>query len=269
VQALAFSLQEAYALSLANYAKIAPGIRAFAFWLIVVVTVVVIAAKLALTAAGLWLRVISAAITAGAGYLLYLLSVRNPVEYLATGGVIAAGLLIAIYRKSLERHQRMEPALVDLVSPVLIGLSLMLHAFALAPLPGQPRRVTIARVQIGPTSASLLAAGVGNAAADVAGVVADRIRLDLALPGVQIDRVQANASRVATSPDALRSSVPQIVVEGIRAGKGSAPGGTVSLRGVAQSPLLADQLVRFRFRYHSSPRARDFLYGLEPRRRVA
>jgi hypothetical protein len=247
VQALASSLQEAYALLLANYAKIAPAVRAFAFWLVVVVTVAVIAGKLALTAAGLWLRVISAAIPAGAGYLLYLLAVRNPAVYLATGAAIAAGLVIAIYRKSPEWHQRMEPALVDLVSPVLIGLSLMVHAFALAPLPGQPRHVTIAQVLIGPTSASLLAAGVGSAAAEVAGVEVDRIRLDLALPGIQIDRVQANTSKVTTSPDALRSSVPQILAEGIRAGKGSAPRGSVSLRGVAQSPLLANQLDKFHF----------------------
>ena len=153
---------------LANYAKIVPGVRGFAFWLVVGVTVVVIAAKLALTAAVLWQRVISAVIAAGAGYLLYLLPVRNPVVYLAAGAAIAAGLVIAIYRKSPEWHQRVEPALVDLVSPVLIGLSLMLHAFALAPLPGQPQRVNIARVQIGPTNAAILAAGLGSAAADVA-----------------------------------------------------------------------------------------------------
>ena len=36
VQALASGLQEAYALLLANYAKIVPGVRAFAFWLVIV-----------------------------------------------------------------------------------------------------------------------------------------------------------------------------------------------------------------------------------------
>ena len=247
VQVLASGLQEAYAVLLANYARIAPGVRGFAFWLVIVVTLAVIAGKLALTAAGLWQRVISAAIAAGAGYLLYLMPVRNPVLYLVAGGAIAAGLVIAIYRKSPEWHQRVEPAVIDLMSPVLIGLSLMLHAFALAPLPGQPGRVNIARVQIGPTNASLLAGGIGSAKADVAGVEVGGIIIDLGLPGILIDRVQANGSRVTTSPDALRSSVPQILAEGIRAGKGLAPRGRVSLRGVAQSPLLADQVRKFRF----------------------
>jgi hypothetical protein len=50
-----------------------------------------------------------------------------------------------------------------------------------------------------------------------------------------------------TSPDALRSTVPQILAEGIRIAKGSAPRGRVSLRGIAQSPLLAQQLGKFRF----------------------
>ena len=81
-------------------------VRGFAFWLLVGVTVVVIAAKLALTVAVLWQRVISAVIAAGAGYLLYLLPVSNPVVYLAAGAAIAAGLVIAIYRRSPEWHQR-------------------------------------------------------------------------------------------------------------------------------------------------------------------
>jgi hypothetical protein len=93
------------------------------------------------------------------------LPVRNPVVYLAAGAALAAGLVIAIYRRSPEWHQRVEPAIVDLVSPVLIGLSLMLHAFALAPLPVQPQHVNIARVQVGPTNAAVLAAGLGSAAA--------------------------------------------------------------------------------------------------------
>jgi hypothetical protein len=269
VQALASPLQQAYTSLLANYAKIAPAVRAFAFWLVVVVTVIVIAAKLALTPASLWRRVISAAIAAGAGYLLYSLAVRNPLVYLAAGAAIAAALAIAIYGKSPNWYQRIEPAFADLVSPVSIGLALMLHAFVLAPLPGQPRRVTIARVQVGPTSAAVLASGLGNVTADIAGVDVDRIRLDLSLPGIQIDRVQANTASVATSPDALRSTVPQIVAEGIRVAKGSPPVGTVSLRGVAQSPLLVEQLRKFSFLPDAIRRPGNILHDLEPWRRAA
>ena len=247
VRALASGLREVYSSLLAGYARAEAGVHAAAFWLVIIVTVAVAAKKLALTSADPMRRVISAAIPAAAGYLLYWLPVRNPVVYLAAGGAIAAGLVAAIYRHSPEWHQSVEPALVDLVSPMLIGLSLMIHAFALPPLPGEPRRVTIARVQTGPTRLSVLATPLGSAMAEVGGVDADRIVVDLALPGVRADRVQAGPGRVETSPDVLRGSVPLILAEGIRVEKGKPPAGTATLRGVAQSPLLLNQLQRFRF----------------------
>ena len=106
VQALASGLQEAYASVLANYAKIVPGVRGFAFWLVVGVTLVVIAAKLALTAAVLVATGDSAAYRGWRRLPAVLLPVRNPVVYLAAGAAIAAGLVSRSIANLPEWHQR-------------------------------------------------------------------------------------------------------------------------------------------------------------------
>jgi len=102
---------------------------------------------------------------------------REPFAYLAAGGAIAGGLAIFMYRHTPEWHQRWEPAVVDVTGARHDRPLARVHAFTLAPLPGQPRRVAVARVEIGPVGAALAADGLGSAAVRIEGAQVETGRL--------------------------------------------------------------------------------------------
>ena len=236
VQATAADFQDLYHAGMTSYSALGPQLHSLALWLLVIALAITAAAKLALTDAAWPARALSAAVTLGIGCLAYFAGSPVVGVCLIVGG--AAAMYFTIYRKAPEWHRRLEPLAADLIGPALIVLALAFYAFAVPPLPGVPARAAVAHTSLGAVRVALRDEGLGSADVSVAGITADGISATTAPASVALDRLEIADTSVATNPELVRAHVPQTEVSSVRYQAGSAPAGLVSLRGVAESPLL-------------------------------
>ncbi len=181
----------------AAYERLAPRLRRLLWWAILLCAAVTAAAKLVLTDDRIWLRAVSAIVVVPAPFLARGLGI--PVS-LCIIGVVAVLLLVLVYRRAREWHQRAEPLAVDLVGPSLLTLLLVGYFYTFPALPrigGTVRlaqaRVTGIEAQIadGPsrTSVTLPEVNVAGVTASARAASVERIEFrggadsDLALPG--------------------------------------------------------------------------------------
>ena len=154
--------------------------------------------------------------------------------------------MVGIYRHLPEWHQKFEPAAVDVIAPLLIGLSLAAHRFIFPALPSSPVGVEVARIQTGETAVSLRDARRGTASIGLASIAMGKLSLGGG-PRITIDRAQITDTLVSVTEPTTHVRIPEAVARGISYAPDAAAALSLSANGTAESPGVARQLQTIRY----------------------
>lgn len=129
----------------AAYERLAPRLRSLLWWAILLCAAVVAIAKFLLTHDRIWLRAVSAIVVLPAPFFTRGFGVRVSLGVIAAVAVL---LLVLIYRRAREWHQRAEPLAVDLIGPSLLTLLLAGYFYTFPALPRVGGTVRLAQARL-------------------------------------------------------------------------------------------------------------------------
>jgi hypothetical protein len=159
----------------AAYERFAPRLRSLLWWAILMCAAAVAVAKFLLTHDRIWLRAVSAVAVLPAPFLARPSGIWVSLAVIAGVAVL---LLVLIYRRAREWHQRAEPLAVDLVGPSVLTVLLAGYFYTFPALPRVGETVRLAQARVTGIEAR---------------IAAGRNRTTVTLPEVDVTGVTASA----------------------------------------------------------------------------
>jgi hypothetical protein len=227
----------------AAYARLGPRVRALLLWAMVIIAAVTVLAKILLTHRSLPLRLLSAGVVLLAPFLL----VGRFGLWIALGAaaVVAVTLLMAVYWRTPEWHEKAEPFAVDLVGPALLAVLVLAYGFVYPPLPAIARTARVAQpLRIAQADADAISIDIDDGRNRVQ-IRIPRVeaREILAADRTQVQRVRAVDTAIAGA--GWGATLPEVIASGIRASASSAGAARIDFRGEVESDIARRTLARY------------------------